>query len=379
MREINQLKLTRDPQLLLKMKAITATAQQAEPTLLTRGGGVDSVTFSSTPTVTEPPAEPKGESYVDVLNEFSQKYGEGRSLEQAKLGVEYMTRILACEDLPEERRAEFENEKVRYEMMVIEFENWDKACGDKNEKYDNVWKELEDFAAQYQEKNDFASEKDKLYYQHEYVQVIHSFYERLFNCADITPEQRTQLEGLWNDNMKDFNYLCDAIQNLNTSQTESFDDVYNEMLQNVPDSTSTIEEKELAISYIDRMLACDDITPELKEYWENKKDVIEMEIQNIKNEQAVGSGEKLADIWKEFSAFVDKYFSKLFDMKNLSMEDKFENRMTYYRTYLSFCRRALNSVDITMEERLEYQRMIANAQRDIANWKNDYYNSLLEQ
>lgn len=66
-------------------------------------------------------------------------------------------------------------------------------------------------------------------------------------------------------------------------------------------------------------------------------------------------------------------------MKHLSMDDKFENRMTYYRTYLSFCRRALNSVDITPKERLEYQRMMANAEHDIANWKNDYYNSLLEQ
>ena len=35
------------------------------------------------------------------------------------------------------------------------------------------------------------------------------------------------------------------------------------MRQNVPDSTSTIPEKELAISYIDRMLACSDITDEL--------------------------------------------------------------------------------------------------------------------
>ncbi len=107
----------------------------------------------------------------------------------------------------------------------------------------------------------------------------------------------------------------DTVSFTNTPKTESFDDVYNEMRQNVPDSTSTIKEKELAISYIDRMIACSDITPELKTYWENKKEVIEMEIQNIKNEEAIGGDEKLSDVWKEFSEFGDKYFSKLFDKK----------------------------------------------------------------
>lgn len=82
---------------------------------------------------------------------------------------------------------------------------------------------------------------------------------------------------------------------------------------------------------------------------QNKKDIIEMEIQNIKNEQTIGSEEKLEDVWKEFSAFGDKYFSKMFDMKNLSMEDTLENRMMYYRTYLSFCQRALACSDITPE------------------------------
>lgn len=170
----------------------------------------------------------------------------------------------------------------------------------------------------------------------------------------------------------------DTVSLNNTSKAESFDDVYNEMRQNVPDSTSTIKEKELAISYIDRMLACPDISPELKTYWENKKEVIEMEIQNIKNEQSTGNNEKLSDVWKEFSAFIDKHFSKLFDREGLSIEDKLENRMTYYNTYLSFCRRALACSDITPQERLEYQRMMANAERDIANWKIEYYNSLLE-
>lgn len=53
--------------------------------------------------------------------------------------------------------------------------------------------------------------------------------------------------------------------------SEKFMDVKAELDKNVPDRTSTIEEKELAISYIDRMLACDDISDDLKTYWQNKK------------------------------------------------------------------------------------------------------------
>lgn len=373
MNGIRHIQLTLNNQLLQKFKNNVKLEEQAEQAILTRGGGLDTVSFTTTQSAVKP-----SENYNDVLEEFSRVYGEGRSLEQAKLGVEYMERLLACEDLPAERRAEFENEKVRYEMMVVEFENWDKAQNGKPEKFDDVMKEMEAFIAKYKKEMDSVTDRNQLTYQHEYVQVIHSFYQRMYNCSDLTPDMRSELDAWVQDNLMDFNYLCDKLQDLNKPQGERFDDVYNEMMQNVPDRTSTIEEKELAISYIDRMLACPDISPELKEYWENKKDVIEMEIQNIKNEQLDGSGEKLADIWKEFSEFGDKYFSKLFDMKNLSMDDKFENRMTYYRTYLSFCRRALNSVDITPEERREYQRMIANAERDIANWQNDYYNSLLE-
>ena len=78
-----------------------------------------------------------------------------------------------------------------------------------------------------------------------------------------------------------------------TNQSEMFADVKAEMDKNVPDRTTTIEEKELAIKYIDRMLACDDITPELKEYWTEKKNEIEKEIQEIKAMTAADTAEKL--------------------------------------------------------------------------------------
>ena len=62
------------------------------------------------------------------------------------------------------------------------------------------------------------------------------------------------------------------------ASSEKFADVKAEFDKNVPDRTTTIEEKEKAISYIKRMLACNDITPELKAYWTNKKDIIPFRI-----------------------------------------------------------------------------------------------------
>ena len=162
-----------------------------------------------------------------------------------------------------------------------------------------------------------------------------------------------------------------------TKNGEKFEDVFNEMRTNVPDRTTTIEEKELAIEYIDRMLACSDISDDLKIYWQNKKEVIEMEIQNIKNEEKLRTGgESIDDVWKEFSAFTDRYF-KLND--NLNFEDKFENRMTYYATYKSFCLRFLACEGLTDEQRAEYNRMMQNADRDIANWIRDYNNYMRDE
>ena len=66
-------------------------------------------------------------------------------------------------------------------------------------------------------------------------------------------------------------------------KTESFNDVLEEMRANVPDSTKTLSEKRLAISYIERMLSCDDIPN--PEYWQNKMDIIEQEIKDIENQQ----------------------------------------------------------------------------------------------
>lgn len=146
--------------------------------------------------------------------------------------------------------------------------------------------------------------------------------------------------------------------------SEKFDDVYSEFNRNVPDSTSTIEEKELAISYIDRMLACSDISSELKIYWQNKKDIITQEIQNIKNEDKVGSGEKVEDVLKEFTEFTNEFWNKQLDSSLLPQEYN-EYYFAYYNTYISFCDRFLTCTDLTPEQKTEYENMRMYGMRDL--------------
>jgi hypothetical protein len=74
------------------------------------------------------------------------------------------------------------------------------------------------------------------------------------------------------------------------------------MSQNVPDVTTTIEEKRLAISYIDRMLSCDDITAFDREYWENKKLILQDEIRNAQMENFLNHSENVLMNMPDFEA-----------------------------------------------------------------------------
>lgn len=67
---------------------------------------------------------------------------------------------------------------------------------------------------------------------------------------------------------------------------ESFKKVYEEFNQKVPDRTTTIEEKELALSYIERILNSD-ADADTKAYWQSNAIVIKAEIAKIKQDQAI--------------------------------------------------------------------------------------------
>ena len=128
-------------------------------------------------------------------------------------------------------------------------------------------------------------------------------------------------------------------------KSERFQDVFEEMKQNVPDRTTTIEEKELAISYIDRMLACSDITPELKSYWENKKVIIQNEIQNIKNEQLMGQDTDFATLEEEFWNYSNSVWNRPVEFDNVP--DRVEYWLSYYNTCISYIDRLLSCEGIT--------------------------------
>lgn len=160
---------------------------------------------------------------------------------------------------------------------------------------------------------------------------------------------------------------------LTGNKSEKFEDVFAEFDKNVPDCTSTITEKELAISYIDRMLACDNISDDMKIYWQNKKSVIKMEIQSIKNEETKDTGEKVNDVWNEYEKFVNKYQGKVND--NLSAEDKYEYSMTYNKTAQSFIKRLMNCADVTDEQLYNYKQMYQNFENDMQNCRRDFMNA----
>ncbi len=158
--------------------------------------------------------------------------------------------------------------------------------------------------------------------------------------------------------------------NFSNNKSEKFKEVCADFHQNVPDSTSTIAEKELAISYINRMLACEDIPDDLKIYWQNKKAIIQMEIQNIKNDKNIGSGEKVAEVWTEYKEFIQKYQGNI--NTNMSADEQYEYLMTYNRTGQSFTTRLMNCIDVTKEQLVDFKEMYKNFENDIQNCRRDF-------
>lgn len=178
---IGKLQLTSGNQLLQKFKRNIQFKNDEEPTMLKLNDGIDTVTFTPKSATSTPT-----KSYVDILEEFNNVYGEGRSLEQAKLGIEYMDKLLACEDLPANRRADIEVEKQGYEMMLVEFEN---------------------FISKYKKDPENASYHAGTEYWLAYHEACMSFYERLLQCDDITGEQRTEYQRMIQEHMNDKNNI----------------------------------------------------------------------------------------------------------------------------------------------------------------------------
>ena len=330
--------------------------------------------------------------------------------------ISFCDRALECNDLSEEDRTQWTSMKMGaitdLNYHNRDFNIYNNENNIKTESYESLVDNYQDFINSYWGDNypefNYDSAEQMFHYCISFYDGVISFCERILSCDDLPDEARKNFEGNrlhWNIQKQHELAERNHWQQENNIPTESFNDVYADFDRDVPDSTTTTEEKNLAICYIRRMLACDDIPNDLKEYWQDKLQAIKLEkaelesekilnhqnkandtnllpeeryynqdmamfTYSIKNNDLRGSGEKVSDVWNEFSNFINNYFDSIND--NMTMEQKMSNRSNYYNTYKSFIARLMNCNDITEKQRTEYSRMEYYADRDLTNWENDY-------
>ena len=353
-------------------KTEIAEVEQKEISWLEQGGGFDTVDFKNTKTIT------KGEKFEDVFAEFNKNVPDQTSTtEDKEKAISYIKRMLECEDITPELKNYWENKKDVIQMEIQMIKNEQQAGKDSNYQY--VIEEYNNFVQQHwcdnypEERNKNLEFLDSEEYGLTFYDTCISYLNRILACEDLPENARTHFEqGInhWNAEKQSRLGEINWYKQNHDIKTESFEDIFAEFDKNVPDSTSTIEEKKLACSYIKRMILCDDITPELKDYWINKQNVIEMEIQNIKNEQQINQGEKVEDVWKEFQEFQKNYLNSLND--NMSIEQKFENRAAYYNAIFSFVARLVNCTDVTESQMAAFSNLEYQADIDLTGWERDF-------
>ena len=341
------------------------STQESQTNLISRIDGVDSVTLTGT----SKPQPNSAETWQDILEEFTKAYGEGRSLEQAKLGIEYMNKILACEDLPENLRADFETQKMGYEMMAAEFENYEKQGS--GEKVFDVWNEFETFTAKYKKNPDNASYEAGTKYWLTYHETCISFYQRLLLCDNLTDELKTEYERSIQGHLDDINRIVKERDEKNSTNSENeltnqgltneiinileeFDKAYGE--------GRSLEQAKLGIEYMNKILACEDLPENLRADFETQKMGYEMMAAEFENYEKQGSGEKVFDVWNEFETFTAKYKK---NPDNASYEAGTKYWLTYHETCISFYQRLLLCDNLTDELKTEYKRSIQGHLDDI--------------
>ena len=331
------------------------------------------IDFFRNPNKTKEPDETsETEKFEDVFAEMSENVPDSTStIEEKELALEYINRMLACEDIPNADYWQNKKDIITMEIQTIKNESqigqdsdWQAVAEEWGQFTDEFWNK----------EPKFDNVPDRVEYYKSYYQMYISFCDRVLAFDNLPEDVRTEWTRMKANAQRDLdNHLAD-LENYNKENekisvtTEKFEEVFAEMQANIPDSTTTVEEKQSALEYINRMLACEDI-PNAK-YWENKKNIIEMEIQSIENSQVEPNKEKVKDVWEEFTKFINKHFGSIDD--TMSMDEKFENRQAYYNTYKTFIYRLKHCVDITDVQRAEYSRMEFGADEDMSNWERDY-------
>jgi len=252
-------------------------------------GGNKANSVSST-VVAQQIVEDGGEHFQDVYNEMLQNVpAVTTTIEEKELALSYINRMLACHDMPSNLRPYWENKKVILQNEIQNIINQQNVGNDTN--FAALEAEFWNYSnSVWNRPVEFNNVPDRVEYWISYYNTCISYIDRLLNCQGITPEKQAQYQAHRMSMLFDLNYQKRDLNRYNSEhgqQTESFYNVFAEFENNVPDQTTTIREKQLALSYIDRMLSCSDITPELRTYWENKKVIIQNEIQNIINSQNI--------------------------------------------------------------------------------------------
>ena len=342
---------------------------------LEQGGGFDIVSFSGE----------KSERYEDVLTEMRNnlpKYDECNT-EQKEKCIEYIDRLLQCSDLPNPEY--WKNNKDSITMDIVTEKNNEKIG--KESDWKQIAEEWKNSTGEYWNKKPvFENVAERVEYYKSYYNMYISYCDRMLACDNLPDDGRSQWNDMKNGALYDLNNHLRDLDNYNKEndqQSESFNDVRAELAENVPDSTSTVEEKEKAISYIDRMLNCSDITPEMKNYWSNKKDIIQMEIQMINNQQQAEKESNYQSVVAEFRDFIDKHWCDSYPTeRNSSLEftDSEEYGLTFYNTCLTYINRILACDDLPEKAKNDFEQEFNhwNAEKQFRlgeiNWHNQNRN-----
>ena len=235
----------------------------------------------------------KTESYNDVSNEMVKNVPDGASTVQEKnVAKSYIERMLSCDDIPSDLKTYWTNKKNVIDMEIRAMLNQQQI--NTNENWKDVANEFDEFSQIYWVENvlkgnagldKLAYNDAQMYYYTATVSML-TYCNRILSCHDLPQNEQKyykDLKMMFQTNLNLYHTVSNNNKRYENIKTESFNDVLEEMRANVPDSTKTLSEKRLAISYIERMLSCDDIPN--PEYWQNKMDIIEQEIKDIENQQ----------------------------------------------------------------------------------------------
>ena len=325
-----------------------------------KNDGLDTVSFSSK----------KSEKFADVRTELAKNVPDRTTtIEEKQKALSYIERMLKCSDITKEMKNYWANKRDTIQMEIQMIKNEQQAGKDSSSK--KVVQEYRNFIQQRwcdnypKERNSSLDFLDGEEYSLTFYNTCFSYLNRILACKDLTDSERSQFTqeiNHWNAEKQSRLGEINWHKQNNKIKTESYKNVLTEMGNNVPNRTSTLEEKKLASAYIKRMTLCDDIPQDVKNYWLNKQNIIEMEIQGILNLQETNGHQKFEDVQKEFNEFSQKYWAENVlngkaGLNNLAFDDAQEYYFTVRRIMITYCDRILACSDLPREEKQYYENI----------------------